>query len=265
MPRTGSSHLVSILNGHPDITCHGEVFHKKKIFLRGRARLDDETLTNLESLRNSNRLGFLEAVYGLDYGKAHCGFKIFRNHDPEALSHLIANSSVAKIVLCRENVLANFASTRAARTTGDYALANRSAPEKTPLVHFDGKVFAKFRDRYVEFYRTVLDSLRSAGQDFLALRYAEINHLEAWERLQTFLGATVHAPKSAQDEGRRRNVLARFSNGEDAREFLAANGLSDWAQEEERVSGPLSSEPLLQRFLREETAPARRLAGRQTA
>ena len=67
-----------MLNQHDDITCHGEVFHKKQVLLRGTAAMDEAPHIKTKGTPRERRESLLDSVFGLKYGRVSgSGFKIF--------------------------------------------------------------------------------------------------------------------------------------------------------------------------------------------
>ena len=98
-PRTGTNHLIDLLNSHPDISCHREVFHRDTVYLM------DGTRDDLLKIRNKDPLLFLNELYTCSTTKA-CGFKIFMDHDNSVLDTVLRDPAIKKIVLYRQNLLA---------------------------------------------------------------------------------------------------------------------------------------------------------------
>ena len=75
-PRTGSNLLCSLLDSHPDILCHLEIFHQEAIFLSG----DSRALKEFDLVkRDADPLRFLGMIWDEDYGRRlrAVGFKLF--------------------------------------------------------------------------------------------------------------------------------------------------------------------------------------------
>jgi hypothetical protein len=238
MPRTGSSHLVSMLARHDEISCHGEVFHKNKVFLRGEASRNEDIQNKLARLRSEDWRGFLNAVFALDYGRAHCGFKIFKSHHAEALEHILAEDNIRKIVLFRPNVLANFSSAMTARQTGNYAQRPFDRAERQ-IVHFEERTFERFCKRYTEFYRTI--GTRLSRQSVLHISYEDINNPLLWARLEKFLGVSPFRLPAQERPARTLDVLARFANPGVVTKYLDDRALMHWRNERENRQGPLGA------------------------
>ncbi|MCA9265021.1 MAG: sulfotransferase, partial [Planctomycetales bacterium] len=61
VPRTGSNLLCTLLNSHPEILCHHEVFNPQGIFLALTQRDRPHSLPSLDE-RNRDPLRFLDEV-----------------------------------------------------------------------------------------------------------------------------------------------------------------------------------------------------------
>jgi hypothetical protein len=130
--RTGSDHLTTELGRKPDIWCHDEVFHPKKVFLRWpgwpHVNAPEDLEAELRALRETDPDAFLERVYALNFDRPHVGLRIFERHQPSMLAKIIAAPEIAKIVLIRTNVLANYASKLVAEEVDDWGCwAKRNA------------------------------------------------------------------------------------------------------------------------------------------
>ena len=78
--RVGSNYLITLLNQHPEVICHYEVFHREKIHYaplprEERKRLDQQWEP---TSRDKDPQRFLRELLGLDAGNRVAGFKIFR-------------------------------------------------------------------------------------------------------------------------------------------------------------------------------------------
>jgi hypothetical protein len=239
--RTGSSHLVRVLNGHPQIRCHYEVFHGKTVHavtpeLKGEAReaLRDELLP----LRKGDPMAYLARIFALDGGRPIVGFKIFGKHNPPMLEHLMADRAIRKVVLFRANALARYASLMAAHETGEWSSGVRT------LVTFDAEEFLAGYDRYLLFIDQTIRALATTDQPFRVVRYDELNNHALMTALTHFLGATELLPEPEEKAVNRGSpdILTRFANPKDVEAFLRARGVMHWAYEGDTLFTP--PEPL---------------------
>jgi hypothetical protein len=239
--RTGSSHLVRVLNGHPQVRCHYEVFHGKTVHavtpeLKGEAR--EALRAELLALRKQDPMAYLERIYALGGGRPVVGFKIFGKHNPPMLEHIMAERSIRKVVLFRANALARYASLMAAHETGEWSSGVRT------LVHFDAEEFLGQYDRYLLFIDQTIRALADTDQPFRVVRYDELNNHALMNALTRFLGASERLPEPDAREANRAspNILTRFANPKEVEAFLRERGVMHWAYEGDTLFTP--PEPL---------------------
>ena len=242
-PRTGSSHLVSVLGGHPDVLANGNVFDARRNRLYAfwpKEDLTREVKTELIDLRARNPEEFLERIFSKNYGKQHVGFKIFRQENDAVLHRMIEDDAIRKIVLYRRNILAIFSSARVARKTGKYGIREES--EKivaTPKIKFDEEWFIKFHQKYTSFFRDVLERLNRSQQQIFFVNYEDINEPPVLGALLTFIGANPSANISPENQIKRHrkqnstDILSRFQDPDVVQTFLHEHGLLHWMHEGE--------------------------------
>ena len=109
-PRCGSTFLCSLLDSHPKILCHFEVFHPDKIdTASGFNEVAEEMRSYTPQTRDENPAEFLKTLfkYNLyaDYNIAEVvGFKIFVDHSQEAHNLVLNDKSILKILLRRNTI-----------------------------------------------------------------------------------------------------------------------------------------------------------------
>jgi len=237
-PRTGSSHLVTLLGSHPEILCNGNVFHPKNVWVFWPKKdLTEETRSELLELRRRDPEALLDRVFASSYGREHVGFKIFQGQNDRILDRLIADRNIRKIVLYRRNVLANYASSLAAKRSGDWGGKAEGRLEENPKVSFDENKFMVFHDAYVEFYRDIINRLNDKNQVFHLTYYEDINNPLLFGTLLRFIGVAGDAsPASVKVHHVKQNpsdILSRFANFPTVLEFLRTHGLLHWLHEGE--------------------------------
>src|SRR5205085_2821835 len=143
LSRTGSTHLTNLLNLQDDISCQGEIFHPKKIFLRWPKKdKSTETIAHLTELRQQEPAKFLDRILSQTYGSTHVGFKIFPGHNDDILWHLVESRSIRKIVLLRSNFLASYSS----RLIRHQTRGSETAPTDAPTIYFSLEEFLRYCD-----------------------------------------------------------------------------------------------------------------------
>jgi len=248
--RSGSSHFVNMLGGHPDILCHGNIFSSGMMPVfwpkedsppspQLRALRDE-----LRQLRDSDPRGFLERVYAMGHGKAHVGFKIFPGQNDKMLNRVIKDQSIRKIVLFRENVLACYSSEEAARVSRKWGVQKGGKHPSAPKIRFTEKEFLEYYKEHAAFYSMVLKKLLERRNAFALIRYEEINDSHFLRSVVNFIGADPLKPileseqRKVQVKQNSSDILSRFSNVDELRLFLANNNLLNWTWEGQTSLAP---------------------------
>jgi hypothetical protein len=234
LPRTGSTHLTTLLHSHHDIICHGEIFHPKGAFVRLRsADRTPQAAAELAALRVRDPRAFLKYIFDRNYGRIHVGFKIFKDHNNEILDELIADPNVRKIVLYRRNMLAVYSSSRIAQSIGQRILAK--ARDAQPLVQFEAEEFRNYCKRYARFYRDVAKKISRTRQIFHLVHYEGVNDQTLFANLVNFIGADPFSSnlRAISIKQNSSSLLERFSNPAAVEKFLRSHELLDWLYESE--------------------------------
>ena len=203
--RSGSNFLCQVLNTHPEILMHYEVFHEDD---QGNAYVqyrDDPLISRLLSSRKDNPGSFLDALFANSHGYKVVGFKIFHGHlkNSLVLSDIIQKSrpGIKFIVLKRKNMLAKYVSNLKARKTntwgkkedgtriqGTGSIGNSSDEPKS--ISIDTDEFLHYIKRETEWYRLVESGLNRSGITYLQIEYNDI-HVK-WYEIQRFIGISEH-------------------------------------------------------------------------
>lgn len=233
-----------MLGAYPDIFCNGNIFKAQKMQLFWPDReLQHGKRDELMKMRDENPEGFADLVFSSGFGKPHVGFKMFQGQQDDLLFRFIGSESIRKIVLYRRNVLANYASALSARETNQYSVESGGQRVETK-VHFSIGQFVRFHNRYVGFYRAILDRLNSFPHNYLFLDYENLNEAGVLGGVATFIGASPNTNKAERQYRRlskqgTNNIVARFENKDEVSAFLERHGLMCWAHE-----GPASLDAL---------------------
>ncbi|HEX3429316.1 MAG TPA: hypothetical protein VHT03_00390 [Rhizomicrobium sp.] len=237
-PRTGSTHLTSLLNEQKDIACHGEIFHPKKVFVRWpREQKSQDIMEKLMQLRERSAQEFLDYICANSGAYRHVGFKIFSGHNDRFLETLISDDSIRKIVLWRSNLLASYSSSLIARGTFG---RKPSKPPEPRQVRFDAARFVAYGERHCAFYRSMFERLNAANQVFFTVHYEQINDPWLFASLVSFIGGNPEnlVARSRREKLNTSAILSRFTNPADVTEFLRIHDLNGWEYE-----SPISLDP----------------------
>lgn len=234
-PRTGTNHFIDLLNSHPEITCHREVFHQNTVYLL------EGTRDDLLERREKDPAEFLDELYESSPTRA-CGFKIFCGHNLRVIEKVLHDPTIKKIILYRPNFLAVYSSEKIAEAEKRYLIMEDSkisiaagaydttrTSEKALFVQGD---FSRMWATYQDHYKHALDILNETGQECLFVTYEEFINESIFRRIFPFLG--LYQPQVLHTRMKRLNtsdILARFLNPEDARAYIERIGRMNWANE----------------------------------
>lgn len=227
--RSGTSLLSETLNSHPEILCHGEVFHPSPAHhIKGDRK--GLTLEDAVALRDHDIDAYMAWVY--DHPEARAvGFKMWRSHNQSACDDLIADRTVHKIIYERTNVLARFSSSRLVQATGIYNLPpGKARPGKLDTrITFDRKAFAAYLNKH----QSLFSHYRNAAKGpVLDIAYEAIRDGD-FSTVLNFLGVSQQdlTPQKAKLHGSA--IIDRFEPQfhDTIRAVLDAAGHPEWAAE----------------------------------
>ncbi|MEZ5750603.1 MAG: nodulation protein NodH [Paracoccaceae bacterium] len=178
--RTGSNLLESNLDAFDGIACHGELFNPGFINTAGTREYHGVTLEQ----RDADPFALLQAVRAA--GPRMVGFRLFHNHDPRILAHVLADTGCAKIVLTR-NPLESYVSRKIAAATNQWRLHNVK-DRKAAQVEFDP---IEFEDHVSTLQATqiqILNTLQKTGQSAFYVAYDDLNDLSVLNGMARWLG-----------------------------------------------------------------------------
>ena len=176
--RTGSNFLCTVLNSHPDILCHHEIFNPHVIGVARHLQGSDFRLGTMEE-RESDPVDFLDRVWRTDLGRSAVGFKMcLWQHEP-AYRAVLPDTSVRKILLKRRNRVKSFVSLLLARQTGEWVVYDdHSEPAPRPSIHVDRDALLENVALHQRFYHETESALRGSGQDYAELWYEDLFSLD---------------------------------------------------------------------------------------
>ena len=200
MPRTGSTRLAGLLDSHPHIVCHDELFHVTETKESRKCPLPP-TLSLDREWRRREPIGWLDAVAAAAAATVRearaVGFKLQITDRPRVLEHVLLASEMKLVLLYRANRLAQYASARTAARSGRYYASDPGAELSAPLT-FDRDDFLCYVERQALACSLVRDLVRNPARLFV-IEYGEVGTVAANAALLAFLGQE-EAPLAAPDE-----------------------------------------------------------------
>ena len=182
--RTGSNLLCGLLNSHPAILCHAELFNEERIFFAQGP--PPQTWTDLDDIprRSADPQAFLQHIWARELGHAAVGFKLLDSQEPRLTAPLLSDPGLVRILLERRSRLRTYVSWLRAAQTGRCVAHGYDGLQVVirPQAMLD---FINFYNRY---YAAVRDYMRQRGQPWLDVFYEDLVADPAGQ-LQPVLGA----------------------------------------------------------------------------
>ena len=246
-PRSGSSHLVDLLDSHPQLSCLGELFNPHGAALRKLG------LRNKNDMRQAGEkpLEFLHRVMNQQQEsepyKPYFGFKLMLHHDPRLIDHILEDLSWEVIVLERQNLLAQWTSAGLAKKTGRWGpgkksgeggskksdddededdlddLAEDKAPEKaaSPKVVFNAEKYEQYCFRMHARYASIYNRLGDRSYFKLFSEDIDASH----PKLLEFLGVDPRPMESTRPRQNSSSMRDRIKNYESYVRYAKKNSL----------------------------------------
>jgi LPS sulfotransferase NodH len=192
LPRTGSNYLAAMLDSHPEILCHHELFNPQGVH-RSLSIKSDASEWGVAD-RDRDPWGFLRHVYSDQHGKRAVGFKLSPGENNWAFLSLLLNRGVKKVVLERNSWLHAYTSVRIAEETKQWSRVKGGKDVAPDARQFQVRVEPSNLLRFIRKRRVFYFGLRRlmalTGQPYFSLDYDEIGDTAVRKRLLDFLGVS---------------------------------------------------------------------------
>lgn len=226
-PRTGSNMLCTMLNAHPEILCHHEIFNPAGIHLALDHR-DGQFGLGCVAERDRHPVEFVRKVFAHRCGRNAVGFKINRGQNEIAFHHVLHDSNVKKIILRRRNRVKTFVSELIAERTGQWESYEFSdfSPSNT-AVEVDVMALCAYLKQMDDYYLQIENLLDATGQRNLAVAYEDLRSPEEQRRILDYLGVStsVAALIPATRKRNRPDLRSLVSNFDELRSGLRSHEL----------------------------------------
>ncbi|MBL8659788.1 MAG: hypothetical protein JNM75_08540 [Rhodospirillales bacterium] len=190
-PRTGSNWLCTLLDSHPAILCHHEIFNPEGIHTAISVRHQDLGFGTVAE-RDRNPLEVLDRVWRGSLGHAAVGFKLNRGQHSAVFRHVIADATVRKLVIRRSNRIRTYVSERLAEITGAWESFEHSKTAPTPpAVRIDPAQLRRHVALNRRYYDGVEHALAAASQQrAFEVLYEDLNRPRTRRDMLRFLGVS---------------------------------------------------------------------------
>jgi LPS sulfotransferase NodH len=214
-PRSGSNLLCTLLNSHPEVLCHHEVFNPAGIFYALDHRDGSIDLGTIEA-RDRAPAAFLERLWTERLGHSCVGFKMTRGQHQEVVALVVHDPGIRKIVLRRGNRVKTYVSTLIAEQLGQWEVYRATdLIEPRPRVTLDLSDLKKHIAENQAYFTEIENTLQSTGQRSLQIAYEDLGNRVEHARLLDFLGVTcrslpLKARSVKQNPADLRSLVANF-------------------------------------------------------
>jgi hypothetical protein len=179
--------------------------------------------------RIEHREELLDKVFDLAPTEGCAGVKHHLSGAAEVTETIIADPSIAVILLTRLNFLACYSSTKLVALKQQQAAAKTATPVKAVFVPEEFAQFVRIRNRIDERWRS---RIAAAAGGCLDIDYEEARTARGEARIVQYLGLDDSYSQSAPTLKRNSDdIVGRFENPSEATQFLLENNLTHWASE----------------------------------
>jgi LPS sulfotransferase NodH len=187
-----------MLDNHPGILCHHEIFNPHVV---GVARsLQDDPGFHIASLeeREANPERVLEQVWDQNLGNEIVGIKLcWRQH--KIYKQILADKVIHKIILKRRNRIRSYVSLLLARKTTEWVVYdNSSVTSSNPKVRIDLEDLWSVIDFNEAYHHELETEMKDTGQIWLEAYYEELFTEQGRLEVLEFLNVPNASPKAMQ-------------------------------------------------------------------
>lgn len=186
-PRCGSNWLCSLLDSHPDILCHHELFNPERIRLSRSLLSKPDFLGDMESRQTAPR-ALLHKAWNKSLGHRAVGFKLNLGQSEIIFDEVLADPDVAKIIISRRNRIRSFVSEMIAEKTkvwesfpDSQAMAD-PGPQQIDIAELLQQV-----RRNQNYYSGLRQRLNATGQSALEVQYEQLGERQQHRTILGFL------------------------------------------------------------------------------
>jgi LPS sulfotransferase NodH len=214
-PRTGSNWLCTLLDSHPAVLCHHEIFNPEGIHYSVSLRSGELDLGTVEA-RDRDPASILERLWKASFGHRWVGFKLNRDQSARAFALVLADPQIRKIVMRRRHRIRTFLSEHVALATGEwesYAWSNVS--ERSAPVNVDPDALRAQVARNEDYFKGLEERLRETDQAYLEVTYEALTDVDEQARILSFFdlempGGGLRGATRKQGTRSLRDAIANF-------------------------------------------------------
>lgn len=217
--RSGSNLLCTLLDSHPEVLCHHELFNPRGIFVAKRLRDGALNLGSIEE-RDADPIGFLNRAWYAGPAAGCVGFKWTQDRNRVVFDHVLGDPSVKKVVLRRANRIKRYVSEKIAETLDQWEAYQGDELSPRPRVAVDVAAMLDHIAASERLYDELSGALGADSDVVIQVEYESLFDAADQSRLLGFLGV--------RDQGRPLTATSIKQNPTDLRDLISNFGeLSD--------------------------------------
>lgn len=219
--RTGSNLLCTLLNSHPEILCHHEIFNPRGVRYAVTHRDGTFDLGSVEE-RQRDPLSFLDRVWGARCGHQCVGFKMTPAQEEQILQHVLARQSIKKIVLRRRNRIKTYVSVQISQRLDEWEVYDHGQlTRERPKIRVEVAQLREHIKSNERFYQQIGESLMRWPNSLIEVEYEALMTQELHRRLLDFLAVTpadskLNASSIKQNSANLEDLVSNFTELADA-------------------------------------------------
>lgn len=192
-PRSGSNWLCTLLDSHPEVLCHHELFNPDGVHLARSLRGTDFAL-GPPGLAKESPLEFVQATWQRSLGHSCVGFKLNVGQSKDVFSAVLDDCATKKVIVTRKNRIRAYVSERIAEASGQWeSYPESSPPRRVEAVHVEPTALKQHARRNSEYLADISRRLRETDQQPFPVFYENIGHGQTQRELLRFLGVDPEA------------------------------------------------------------------------
>lgn len=219
-PRTGSNRFCTMLNSHPDILCHHELFNPDKISYAISIKDSAFEVGSLAE-RDKDPETFIAKVWRESLGHKCVGFKLNRGQHRTAFRTVIEDNSIHKILITRRNRIRTFISEIIASTTGEwesFEWSPANAKKIKVTVKIDELIsHIKLNDQY---FSRICSQISAHGGTWVEISYEDLESPRELKNILDLLEVEEFRLSSATTKQNSDNLEELIANFDELSEIL---------------------------------------------
>ena len=213
-PRSGSNLLCTLLDSHPQITCHHEIFNPRGIFYALDRRTTPMSADAIRK-RDEEPDRFLESFWKTGESALRVGFKMTAGQNEDVMRQVLADPTISKILLFRKNRVRSYLSDLIAEHTDQWEVYDENdLVREVPQPTIDPNALRRHSQANATFRAGLKEALSNSGQSWLELAYSDLLTEATHRQVLRYLGVAPVAltPRSIrQNCADLRTSIANFN------------------------------------------------------